>query len=160
MRLRNLFVSTLLLSALAMGCSSGPKAIVAGRDQCLHCKMAISDLRFAAQYITEKGKRFTFDSIECLVHSMQMNEVGVRSAWVADYEMEDRWVPVESAVFVHSDRIHSPMGAGLAAFGPPATPAEIYQAYGGTVLSWIQVKQRLEASPTGTESAITALRGS
>ncbi|HUF09559.1 MAG TPA: nitrous oxide reductase accessory protein NosL [Rhodothermales bacterium] len=160
MRLRNGLVVTLLLGALAMACSSGPKAIVVGRDQCAHCKMAISDLRFAAQYVTEKGKRFTFDSIECLVHSMQMSEVGVRSAWVADYEMEDRWVPVESAVFVHSDRIHSPMGAGLAAFGPPVTPAEIYQAYGGTVLTWFEVKARLEASPIGAEPAITAQAGS
>lgn len=158
MRIRNLAVSIMVLGTLAVGCASGPKAIVAGRDQCMHCKMAISDLRFAAQYVTEKGKRFTFDSIECLVHSMRMSEVEVRSAWVADYEMADTWVPVERAVFLHAERIHSPMGAGLAAFGPPATPSEIRQAYGaGTILTWAEVKAQVERSSYGMESAVTVL---
>jgi copper chaperone NosL len=102
--------------------------------------MAISDLRFAAQYITDKGKRLTFDSIECMVQSLQDGNVSVRSAWVADYEMVDTWIPVEQAVYVHSDKIHSPMGAGLAAFGPPATPSEIRQAYDGTVMTWPEVR--------------------
>lgn len=157
MTLRNLVIAMLLLGALGAGCSSGPKSIVAGRDQCMHCKMAIFDLRFAAQYVTEKGKWLTFDSIECLVHSMATSKVGVRSAWVADYEMAETWIPVERAVYLKSDKIHSPMGAGLAAFGLPATPSEIRQAYEGTVLSWAEVKADVMAAPFGLEPPVTGL---
>lgn len=136
----------LLAGIVVAGCSSGPSPIVTGRDQCAHCKMAISDLRFASQLITDKGKRYTFDSIECMIRSTRSDDMPGGSIWVADYEMPDTWLPAEEAIFLYSGRIHSPMGAGLSAFGPPATSSGIRQTYGGTVMNWREVQAWLETS--------------
>lgn len=149
MKHRNLIAVILIGAALSFGCSTGPSPIVVGRHQCAHCKMVISDLRFAAQFITENGKRYTFDSVECLVHGMRSADAPVREAWVSDYEMSGTWVPVERAVYLYSGGIHSPMGAGLAAFGPPATPSEVRAAYGGTVMTWSEVRTWVKRTEHG-----------
>src|SRR5690606_10861439 len=45
----------------------GPPNISYGSDSCAHCKMIISDARFAAAWRDTNGKVLRFDDIGCMV---------------------------------------------------------------------------------------------
>ena len=119
-----------------MGCSNTPTPIVPGRDVCMHCKMAISDVRFASQYVTNKGKRYTFDSVECLIRSLPNRGNDAVVIWLPDYEMPNTFITADEAVILHGDAIHSPMGAGLASFGSSVAEDALRDKHGGTTMDW------------------------
>ncbi|PNV76380.1 nitrous oxide reductase accessory protein NosL [Leptospira inadai] len=108
------FLIALLLSA---GCTKNePIVPEAGREQCQYCSMSIVDFRFHAQFLTQKGRRYYFDSIECLQSYIRENQPTIRSVWVSDFESPGKMLLEPNAVFVQSESIHSPMGKGLGAF--------------------------------------------
>lgn len=130
-------------SFAATGCSNGPQPIAIGRDQCAHCMMSVTDSRFAAQSITTKGKRLVFDSIECMVKASADPQLRDGFHWVHDYDNPSVMMPVDSARFVRSPEIKSPMGAGLAAFGPGSGTAES-RFRRVEVKTWDEIKSVLE----------------
>ncbi|PJZ26522.1 accessory protein NosL [Leptospira hartskeerlii] len=106
-----------------------------GRELCAHCSMAIVDKRFHAQLLTEKGRRYYFDSIECS-HSFEKsagNSSG--TIWFADFENPDRMVPKEAAVLVRSSELRSPMGEGLAAFSSLERAKNFLNTHKGSIWS-------------------------
>ena len=50
-------------------CSKGHQPINYGEDECEFCKMMVMDKRYGAELVTDKGKIYFFDSIECLAVS-------------------------------------------------------------------------------------------
>lgn len=136
MKIRFTLILTLLFGS---GCSEKPEPIVMGRDECAHCRMLISDSRFAAQLVTEHGRHQKFDSIECMLEMMR-DDGEYPSVWVSNAAEPGEWLEAEHAVFVRSDQIRSPMGGGLAAF---EYEVEAENLQGGTLLSWQELAVRL-----------------
>src|SRR5690606_12451098 len=54
------------LLLLFTACKPEAQAIDYGFDSCTHCKMTIADNRYGAELVTQKGKVYKFDAIECL----------------------------------------------------------------------------------------------
>lgn len=122
-------------------CSQEPATIHYGSDECAHCKMMITDPQFASQVVTEKGKVYKFDAIECMaVYQRQhSNELKGAKLWVNNYGNPGEWLAAQEAQYVKSEVIKSPMGESLLAF-PTQEDAEIHmQEKPGTLLSWSQV---------------------
>lgn len=144
--MRHVRRTTLVLAAALFlaACVSGPQEVHWGEDVCAHCQMVISDDRYAAQVVDSRGKAWKFDAIECMVAFLDDDAAGPDGyeAWVADGRTG--WVAVETAHFVHSDRIRSPMGGGLTAFSDRATAEENARELDGTVLQWSEVMARGE----------------
>jgi copper chaperone NosL len=86
-------------------------------DMCAHCRMAISEKRFAAEFITRDGEAFKFDDIACLANAVKANANRERIAafFVMDYETR-QWLPGETAHYLRSAAFKTPMGGGIAAF--------------------------------------------
>ena len=107
----------LILLITLIGCSQEPVEIHYGSDECAHCKMLISDERFASQIVTEKGKSLKFDAIECMAKYAGAHKSELESAayWVSDFSLETDWIDVNNARLVRSKVVKSPMGAGLVA---------------------------------------------
>jgi copper chaperone NosL len=133
-----------LALALALGmaaCSRGPKAIRYGQDECAECKMTLVDRHYGAELITAKGKVHTFDDLNCLLTFQRRDATNPGSAAslvVIAFNRSGVFLPVEQAFFLRHDRLHTPMGSGLAAF---ATAAELETARtelggGGQVIRW------------------------
>ncbi|HLV52270.1 MAG TPA: hypothetical protein VKY44_10000, partial [Flavobacterium sp.] len=55
-----------LLTLFLSSCSKEPKSIEFGVDNCDHCMMNISDVRYGAELITQKGKIYKFDDMYCM----------------------------------------------------------------------------------------------
>jgi copper chaperone NosL len=134
-----LFSMALLLAA----CADGPRDIEVGAEECAHCRMIVSEERFAAQLRTEQGRSYVFDSIECMAEFIQdaaaTDETTIRGTWVTDFDRPGTWLPAGEAAYLRSPQLRSPMGLNLSAYARPED-ARIQQVeLGGEVLTWSQV---------------------
>ncbi len=140
----NLFIGTVTLFVLLISCKVEPQAIEYGKDQCNFCKMNVVDKTHAAQYVTQKGKQFKFDAIECMVNDLsEKNEESIAILLVADYGNPGEMIDVKMATFLISKEIKSPMGANLSAFSSKNKAEELLQKHGGKNYTWETLKQKL-----------------
>ncbi len=103
--------------AAVFGCKSGEvKPVdIYPEDNCSHCRMAISDQRFAAEIIDTRGDAFKFDDIGCMLTFMvQQPDVKTKVLFVKDFETKE-WIPYDKAVIIDAD-VQTPMGSGKVAF--------------------------------------------
>ena len=105
----------LLLFALGVAActpAEGPQPIVYDREPCAHCRMLISEPRFAAQLQTETGEILNFDDPGCLLASLAKRSPPVHALWF-HHASEDRWLDADRVAFAPTER--TPMGYGLGA---------------------------------------------
>jgi copper chaperone NosL len=77
--------------------------------------MITGDVRYAAG-VRQATAAYRYDDIGCLVrHSGEALAAGQASGYVHDAGTHD-WLPAETAVFVQSHAIRTPMGYGIAAY--------------------------------------------
>jgi copper chaperone NosL len=142
---RREFLSLLALAVLTGACTPraapGPPNIRYGRDVCAECGMVISDGRFAAAASAAGDAPVLFDDIGCLVTYRQKRRPGWTAVWVHDYETCN-WLRAETAWFLLSSEVRSPMGWGLAAFGDRGRARARQADLGGEVLSWAELETR------------------
>ncbi|SHF76733.1 copper chaperone NosL [Salegentibacter echinorum] len=119
----------LFVSLLLVACSTEPEPIVYGSDACDFCEMTIVDKEFAAQSVSDKGKQFKYDAIECMLNDHLQKDTKMAVKLVANFHDPGKMLEVDHAKFVQNDSINSPMGGHLAAFStknPQAKKAGIY----------------------------------
>ncbi|MGK9369103.1 nitrous oxide reductase accessory protein NosL [Melioribacter sp. Ez-97] len=131
----------LILSLLLLigGCGKSPEPIDYGNIDCAYCQMTISDPKFGAELITHAGKKYFFDSSECLAAYIISNDAEYHSAWVADYNKPGNLIEVNEALFIIDAGIKSPMGLGIAAFDSGAVNNSGYSS--GKLVKWESVKK-------------------
>jgi len=140
MRKRKKILPLIIGILFVAGCADQrPKPINTNQDICAYCKMGISDVRFASELITSKGKVYKFDSIECLVaYYRQLNATEKNNAklWVNDFLQPGQWISAETALFLRSDQIHSPMSLNLIAVSNESESAQIKQKFEAESINW------------------------
>lgn len=108
------FNITLVLTACI---SKQPQNVRLHTDECEYCKMVISDPQFVSQMVSDKGKSYKFDSVECMAaFAVQNGDKTDQSAfYVSNYQNPDEWIPLEEAEIYQSEEVRSPMGLSLIA---------------------------------------------
>ena len=142
-------VGVAVLAAAACGTAAPGHMAYDGSHSCDYCRMAITDPRYGAQLITTTGKTLRFDSIECLAaYYAQAREAGTAaSVWVSDVADPGTFVASGNARFVRQRGLAgSPMGLGLAAFGPQADDAVLARDF-GDVMTWTEVVSLVQSAP-------------
>lgn len=99
-----------LLSLLGCEDYARPSEPIWNKQACGHCRMLVSDPRFAAQLVTHSHERLYFDDPGCLAAYMHAHPPDVARAWV---HSEADWVQTERARFEAG--ASSPMGYGFVA---------------------------------------------
>lgn len=136
-----------LALALLAGCggaAGAPTPIAYGRQPCDHCHMTIAEPRYAAQMVTRTGKVYAFDEVGCLAlfyREATVPPADVAALWVNDFLDPTRRLPADSAVYIRTAGLHTPMGSGLAAVAPGAEADSLSSLTGGEVLGWQAVLQ-------------------
>lgn len=119
------------------GCGSDPEPIQYGKDNCTYCMMLISDSKYGAELITQKGKIFKYDSIECLAaYSHKINPDEINSMWVVNFSRPNDLIKVDDSHFLLSEKLRSPMGLYLSAYKEENNLLEIKKQYGGKQIKW------------------------
>jgi len=137
----------MFFSFLLLSCGSEPEPIHYGKDSCDHCRMTIMDPKFGAEIVTNKGKVYKFDDVNCLVRFMadgKVAEADVNQILVADFAKPETLMPVEAAFFVKSEEIRSPMASRVAAFSDTLLRAKQVKKWSGNPMNWPQVKAEFE----------------
>ena len=131
--LRTVFAAGIILA----GCHKSELEPVAiePEDMCGFCKMAISEKRYAAEFIDIDGRPFKFDDIGCMVNFMQSkgNKQRIRGYFVMDFN-DRHWLKADTAYYVRSSELKTPMGSGIVAFKDEAGAAEAVDKYHGKAL--------------------------
>lgn len=128
---------------LLTACSQEPATIHYGSDECDHCKMMITDPRFASQIVTDKGKAYKFDAIECMAVYQRQHSDELKGAklWVNNFDNPGEWLAASNAQYVKSEVIKSPMGKSLLAFPSQVSAEKHLQEMPGKLLGWNDVSQ-------------------
>jgi len=108
----------IIASLFITACNPKPEKINFGKDNCAECKMTIIDPNFGAEIVTKKGKVYKFDDTHCIAAFLERRGVelsNIYHVFFVVYNGNNELVDVDSAEFVVSSRLKSPMG-GAAAF--------------------------------------------
>lgn len=121
----------LLMLIVSVSCSNEPEPIEYGADACNFCEMTIVSPAFSAQAVSNKGKQYKYDAIECMVNDLLQNEMETVVLNVANYSQPGEMISVNQADFIINDSIKSPMGANLAAVkkGEKGRPQETQSVF-------------------------------
>ncbi len=115
-----------------------PPQIRYGRDVCAQCGMIISEARFAAAYLTRQGAWRLFDDIGDMREFYKAHSEDVSVFWVHDYESAE-WLKAESAVFVKSAELHTPMGHGIVALGSRERAELLARQLQGQIFTFVEL---------------------
>ena len=128
---KNLFLSILAILMLSSCINQEPKEINLHTDECAYCKMVVSDQQFASQLVSDKGKSYPFDSIECMAAYEYQNPDMAENAklYAADYTQKGNWLLIDNADIYRAESVPSPMGLSIFALPKQDTvPSEITDA--------------------------------
>jgi copper chaperone NosL len=136
----------MLLSAsmLLNSCSGGPQPVIAGRDNCYLCKMAITDIRYAAELVTEKGKVYIFDDVFCLQSFMKTGMQGdtkVKDIYLADFSGEHSLVKAGESFLLQGGDIRGPMNGNVIAFKNMDSMKMMAERLNAVAINWEQVNK-------------------
>lgn len=128
---------------ITWGCEIKPRAVQYGQDGCHFCKMTIVDNQHAALIVTNKGKTFKYDAIECMLNDLQeRNSQEIAIFQVNDYLNPGVMIDATLANFLISESIPSPMGGNLSASANQLWAREIVHEAGGELHSWTSLRQK------------------
>ncbi len=151
----------ILAAATLAGCAGdeplSPPEARAGVDACVVCGMMIADTRFAAALAVREPngmvRRAVYDDIG------EMLAVAPPAAQHKFYVMAfdaGAWRDAPAAVYVHSDRVMSPMATGVAAFTDRRAAEAFAAEHSGVVLNFPEASAKAAAGEfrVGAEARI------
>ncbi|MFS4456039.1 nitrous oxide reductase accessory protein NosL [Maribacter sp. 2304DJ31-5] len=138
------FVLLFIMCSL-LGCTHSPKPVAYGSDGCHFCSMTIVDKQHAAQFMTQKGRTYSFDATECMLNHLK--EIAIETValyMVNDYNMPGEFIDGEQAVYLISENIPSPMGEYLTAFATEQDAKNAQMKNGGEIFTWQELRERFK----------------
>lgn len=110
-----------------------PPKIRWGEEPCTHCRMLISDPKFAAALTLQTGEVRKYDDLGCLLKDYAAYRAKTHRVWVRRYD-GDEWLNAKQAWFVRGKQLHSPMGYGIAAVRSKDTAKQLASKVKGRML--------------------------
>ncbi|MEN7546902.1 nitrous oxide reductase accessory protein NosL [Rapidithrix thailandica] len=129
----------LLFSWCIIACAPKPAPILYGEDNCHFCKMTIVDQRYGAELVTQKGKVYVFDAIECLLHVLQKESGRYSQAayvLITDFTQPGKLIDAHTSSYLISKELPSPMGMFLTGFKDHEKALTFQQKTGGKLYRW------------------------
>lgn len=144
-----------LLAIALPGCggreADGPPVVRLGDSVCDQCNMIISDARWATATIVDGprgGEPRLFDDFNCQVnYEREHTAQAVLARWSHSHATSE-WISTESAQFLISPEIRSPMGSRMAAFGSASEAAAAESELAGEVVDFATAWARLGGTET------------
>lgn len=120
-----------------MSCqSSGPQDFLLEKDQCDNCKMTITDLNYATELITEKGRVYKFDDISCMTmyEDSEADKMTNAQKYVIDVPT-GKFLELPKATLIKGGSIKSPMGGNTQAYENKETAQKAATTLGASIIN-------------------------
>jgi copper chaperone NosL len=135
-----LFFSLALAACQPMSSGPQPPDIAYGQEVCEQCGMIISEAQYAAASVLTDGTTRKFDDIaEMVMYHMDHPDQPISAWFVHDYNTEV-WIRGESAFYVMSADLATPMGGGVVAFEKESDAESFAQFKGVTALNFDEMR--------------------
>jgi copper chaperone NosL len=135
-----------LIILFVSSCTTKPEAFNIGKDNCDDCKMTIMDNKFGGEIITKKGRTYKFDDAHCLAHFIKAGNIkkeDISQTVFADYQKGNSFLDAQTAQFVISEELKSPMNSNAAAFENKNAAEQKAKETKGTIKNWDELFQSL-----------------
>jgi copper chaperone NosL len=126
-----------------------PPDIYYGEDVCEFCGMIVSEERYAAGYILADGREHVFDDIGDMVQHYLATGENVTAFFVHDHASR-MWIRAETAHYVLSTDLPTPMLSGVAAFSSQAEAMGFSAELGGETLTFEELLTHYRENPPMT----------
>ena len=104
--------------------------------------MTISDLRFASELLTSKGRVYKFDDISCLLNFMKEDSKMLSAKpYVIAYNEPGKFIEADKAHYLHAEVIASPMGGNTAAFTDASVAGDYQQRFNARATNWQELQK-------------------
>jgi len=124
-------------------CTPEHKPIAYGQDKCDFCRMSIVDQRFGGEIVTQKGKVFKFDAVECMVNYLDEqveDDSKIKMILTNTYDRPGELLEARECLFLKSENMPSPMGMFLNPFGDISEALKYQKEQSGTIYKWEELK--------------------
>ena len=141
-------LSTALLAVLLSGCDHQSKPIEYGIDKCEFCRMSIVDQRFGCEIVTQKGKVYMFDAVECLVNYLDErveDDSKLKLILTNTYDAPGKLIDVKSCTYLQSEHMPSPMGMYLNPFSNSGMAKKVQEENPGKLMDWSELREHFLA---------------
>ncbi len=120
-----------------------PEPIKLNSDNCDNCGMTISNPKFAAELFTQKGRAYKFDDISCMINYKVDNKDKADGAsfFVADFLGDNPLIPAETAVYITSENVKSPMGGNIAGFSNKESSTKYSNDFAAQYTTWNEINK-------------------
>ncbi len=108
------FSGALWVAACSAPPAAGPPEIAYGEVECGHCRMIVSEEKYAAAVEAVGGERAVFDDLGCLLNWVRDRDLETSTVWVHDVG-DSSWLEAKRAVFARDPSRITPMGSGWTA---------------------------------------------
>ena len=139
------------LSSLA-GCTAEdaelrPPVMHYGEDACDICSMIISEDRFSSAITVRRGSRVShllFDDVGEMLAAPRPAADEMR--WWSHDAGTRQWIDAETAVFLFSEKLMTPMGTGVAAYATKEAAEQARTVWPGEIVEFTEARRRLAAA--------------
>ncbi len=122
---------------------TGPPELKLGHQECGDCGMLINEDRCCAAILIDADgthrEHVLFDDIGCLLeYQTTKPQTKIIERWVRDYSARS-WVKSESAFYLMSEKLRTPMGSWIVAFNTRPAAEAVQKEHEGRILTWDEV---------------------
>jgi len=127
---------------LLAACSRGFDPVDYGKDACAHCRMTIVDHRYAAELVTEKGRAYKFDDLQCMRQLMAAEKPQGHSLLFVESYLGQPNAPLDAtkAVYLKHEFFATPMNGHYAAFASAADAQSFMDSLNIPALRWEELE--------------------
>ena len=105
--------------------------------------MTISDIKFAAELVTNKGRSYKFDDIACMMKYIYENKEKTTGSqfYVSNYIGTHELMITKNASYIKEETLKSPMGGNTAAFSNNDSAAAFSKKFNKSIIFWETLNQ-------------------
>ncbi|MEX1240260.1 MAG: nitrous oxide reductase accessory protein NosL [Cyclobacteriaceae bacterium] len=130
-------LAILLLPLLS--CTVEPEPLHYGQDACHTCKMTLMDKKFGAELVSQKGKVYKFDDVNCMLTFYNSGEIPPQEfayRLVTDFSQPANLIEAADAFYLKSPALKTPMASQIAAFQQKENMEKFKKDLKGIYLVW------------------------
>ena len=133
--------------SLLLGCNPESQPINYGSDMCEFCRMSIVDQRFGSEIVTQKGKIYKFDAVECMVNYLKdriEHESRLKYILTNTLDAPGELIDVRECRFLISKNMPSPMGMFINPFKDTTLAISNQVENSGIIHDWTSLQGELK----------------
>lgn len=130
-----------------VGCAAKPEPLAFGTDTCHTCKMTLMDKKFGAELVTQKGKVYKFDDMNCMLNFYNSGQEEINAfkyVLVIDFANPEKLIDAQNAWYLKSDALRTPMASEVAGFETEESTQPYKREWNGTLMSWGEIQTQFK----------------